>query len=371
MILASRVMPPDFKFEILRAAWNQSSGGGGRDMASEANGGELKMRVAGREWQTRPSLTALPPRQPPVTHWMSTACVLTLLVTLALCVCGCGTNDGASASFSASSTAQEPVTSEVQIDQADSVAAAGVVRSFFTTADPKTMRDLMAQSTEGADSSAPDTQLPQPVEASDLEVTGPLPGVPLHDPMRTDWPERQLFGVTYVLESTTSQGESPGPQELCVVVARRDPQSPWKILRINPGPVPQELPTAERDRLDKLSLSDVVRTYVECCDFDTQIYLSAARHQEDLVEALRDPAQPADITDLSIGTPHAGSSDVYAKEDWPIQMELGVTYQLLVAMDYAPGMPNPSPPGEQTLFIIAGQHDEHGPWKILEVGTGP
>jgi hypothetical protein len=268
------------------------------------------------------------------------------------------------------STPSESTTEATLVDP-DSLAAANVVRTYFTTLDPKVMYGLTFQSTETSDSSADGGSLPQPADISNLVVSGPVAGVPRDDPIRNTWKERLLFGVSYHLDATSPYGESAGPKELCVVVARQDAQSPWKILYMNQGPPPKELPAEQRDKLDKLSLADMVRTYFECFDFDTQVYLSAPRHQEDLVMAMRDPTQKGDVTDPAIGTPYAGSSSIYSKEDWPIQRELTVTYELLVARDYASGMSNPESPGEQMRFVIVGEQEEGGPWKILEVGTGP
>jgi hypothetical protein len=315
------------------------------------------------------------------------ALAFVLLPALAIAAAGCGTalsSSNASTttiappltstvlapSSTISTSAESSTTSVAQAANLDTLAPDEVVRTFFTSKDAAIRYVLMFQSTENLDPSTGRGGA-EPISISNLIVTGPLAGVPFADPTRPDWKERFLFGVSYHLDSATPYGESPGPKELCVVVARQDAQSPWKILEVNQGPPPKDLPADRRDTLDKLSLADVVRTYFECFDFDTQVYLSAPRNQESLVTAMCDPAQKGDLTDFAVGTVYAGSSSVYSKEDWPIQRELTVTYNLLVARDYGPGRPNPDSPGKQLRFVIVGEQEEGGPWKILEVGTGP
>jgi hypothetical protein len=254
-----------------------------------------------------------------------------------------------------------------QTDQLDSLAPGDVVRTFFTSKDATVRYALMFQSTETLDPSMDGRGRAQPVDISNLAITGPLGGVPLTDPTRTTWKEQLLFGVTYHLDSTTPLGEAPGPKELSVVVARQDARSPWRILIMNEGPAPKELSASEREKQDKLSLADVVRTYFECFDFDTQVYLSAPQWQEMLVEAVRDPTQKGDIANLVVGTPYASPDHT----DWAVLRALRVTYKLLVARNYAGGNPNAASPGEQIRFVSVGEQKKGGPWKILGVGTGP
>ena len=308
------------------------------------------------------------------------------LLAFPLMLAGCGGGAGASANepttgasetttpsaappftTTPSTTAVSSTTTLPRTDNLDSLAPADVVRTFFTSKDATIRYALMSQSTETLAPPMDGRARAQPIDISNLVVTGPLAGVPLTESTRSTWKEQLLFGVTYHLDSPTASGEMPGQKELSVVVARQDSRSPWKILIVNQGPAPKELPASEREKLDKLSVAEVVHTYFESFDFDTQVYLSAPQWQEMLVEALRDPSQKGDITDLVIGTPYSTPDQT----DWAVLRELRVTYKLLVVRNYAAGNPNSASPGEQIRFVSMGEQKEGGPWKILGVGSGP
>lgn len=217
---------------------------------------------------------------------------LVLILTVALAATGCGaaqspgdasaittapsTTSMASAPSSALSTSTESSTTTLaQADSLDTLSPADVVRTFFISKDATVRYKLMFQSTENLDPSMDGRGRAEPLDISNLVVTGPLAGEPLTDPTRPTWKERLLFGVSYHLDSASSLGEASGQKDLSVVVARQDSQSPWKILILNQGPPPKELSAAQQKKLDELSLADVVRTYFESFDFDTQVYLSA------------------------------------------------------------------------------------------------
>ena len=304
-------------------------------------------------------------------------CVLALPFVLGACGGGTGTSvketTTATGETTTLSTTMPPTsvvsstTTLAQSNDLDSLAPADVVRTFFTSKDATVRYALMFQSTETLAPPMDGRARAQPIDISNLVITGPLAGVPLTESTRTTWKEQLLFGVTYHLDSTSALGQAPGKKELSVVVARQNSQSPWKILIMNEGPVPKELPASEREKLDKLSLADVVRTYFESFDFDTQVYLSAPSWQEMLVEALRDPSQKGDIADLVIGTPYSTPDQT----DWAVLRELRVTYKLLVVRNSAAGNPNAASPGEQIRFVSVGEEKQGGPWKILGVGSGP
>ena len=318
------------------------------------------------------------------------ALLLTLAATGSLTACGTGP-DASSASTASSThatlgsdvssteTSASPssttalsdvtTTTGVQLPPREVESAVDVVRTYFTSKDPEVLYRLTFQSSEPADQLPDPNWRPQPLDISGLKVAGPLSWVPFSDPLRRDWRERLLFGASFVLNSSSVRLGAPGPKEACVIVARQDSQSAWKILQVNPGPPPQELPAEERKNLDKLSLTEVVRRYLTCFDFDVQVYLSAPRQQEWLVTAVRDPAQPGDITDLVIDRTYSTPPDPLF--DWPIQQEVVVTYNLLVARPYANGGGNPGPTGENTRFVIVGRQTPDSPWKVLSVGTGP
>ena len=126
----------------------------------------------------------------------------------------------------------------------------------------------------------------------------------------------------------------------------------------------------ERKKLDSLDAAGVLRTYIETSDPWVVYYLSAPHEQAILTNynTIWGPTGANDIADLEIDGPHTGSFDLYGYplDEWPDQVQFGVTYDLLtarwdLAMDAGP----------QTLFAYVGRRSAQSPWRVLGVGTGP
>jgi hypothetical protein len=72
----------------------------------------------------------------------------------------------------------------------------------------------------------------------------------------------------------------------------------------------QELPAAERERLDGLDAAGVVHAYVSSGDYDVEYYLSAPHQQEAMIAQVRDHEREGGVDDLAVDGPSPLSPSV-------------------------------------------------------------
>lgn len=128
---------------------------------------------------------------------------------------------------------------------------------------------------------------------------------------------------------------------------------------------PEELPQAEKDRLDKLDAGQLVKEFFSSGDPHVEYYLSAPLKQKWMLSGVPDTERAGGVDDLEVQQIAGQASQVYKKSDWPEQRHFRVTYTSRKTNSVGEA------PGPRLLFVIVGRQSESQPWKVMEIGTGP
>lgn len=127
-----------------------------------------------------------------------------------------------------------------------------------------------------------------------------------------------------------------------------------------------ELPPAERERLDGLDAAEVVRAYFSSGDYDVEYYLSAPHQQEWVSTSVRDHEREGGVDDLVVDGPFpAVPLGEYSASEWPEQVQFTVSYTSRGTSSIG------EPPGKRLWFVYVGRQRQDRPWKVLSIGTGP
>jgi len=128
----------------------------------------------------------------------------------------------------------------------------------------------------------------------------------------------------------------------------------------------QELPAAERERLDNSTAAGVVNTYFSSGDYDVEYYLSAPYQREEIGAGVREHEREGGVDHLVVDGPFpAIPLGTYSTSEWPEQVQFTVSYISRWTSSIG------EPPGKRFWFVYVGRQSQDRPWKVLSIGTGP
>jgi CMP-2-keto-3-deoxyoctulosonic acid synthetase len=139
------------------------------------------------------------------------------------------------------------------------------------------------------------------------------------------------------------------------------------------------LSSQERQQLDALDASGVVRTYLETTDFRVVYYLAAPELQSGTngVSYAGEHRHKGDIRNLVVDGPYNIQTDhplVQTGTNQPVVDEANGTVTEMFTADYYLVKVREAAteePGQQVRFIEVTRQSPNSPWRVLEIGTGP